>query len=247
MAALSRSEAIRRCAGHAASGRHAPCRSVIVVSHDISMATRRAQGIAATRDPSPAPRPESDDVPVERMRLRRACRERPALLRVLESATKAQRIVPDAVAVGGSATARWASHRSPSITITSSLIGLRALTPSSRRSRRPTDGSPTASPKERLCSDHSVGSRPEPARTFESVPSRSPTLSCLQASESECGAPTKCSKADLIVRRNQARDVRIAELAALRDELRSLDRRARRFDPHRCDPRLVGDTIDPGA
>ena len=89
------------------------------------MATRRAQGIAATRDPSPAPRPESDDVPVERMRLRRACRERPALLRVLESATKAQRIVPDAVAVGGSATARWASHRSPSITITSSLIGLR--------------------------------------------------------------------------------------------------------------------------
>ena len=52
---------------------------------------------------------------------------------------------------------------------------------------------------------------------------------------------------DLIGRRAAELDARIAELAALRDELRSLDRRARRLDPHRCDPRLVCHVIDHGA
>jgi DNA-binding transcriptional MerR regulator len=52
---------------------------------------------------------------------------------------------------------------------------------------------------------------------------------------------------DLIGRRAAELDARIAELAALRDELRSLDRRARRFDPRRCDPRLVCHVIDVGA
>jgi hypothetical protein len=38
--------------------------------------------------------------------------ERPDLLRVLESAARLQQVVPDAVLVGGSAAALWASHRS---------------------------------------------------------------------------------------------------------------------------------------
>ncbi len=38
--------------------------------------------------------------------------ERPELLRVLESAARLQEILPDAVLVGGSAAALWASHRS---------------------------------------------------------------------------------------------------------------------------------------
>src|ERR1039457_6108448 len=38
--------------------------------------------------------------------------ERPELLRVLESAARLQEVVPDAVLVGGSAAALWASHRS---------------------------------------------------------------------------------------------------------------------------------------
>ena len=52
---------------------------------------------------------------------------------------------------------------------------------------------------------------------------------------------------DLIGHRAAELDARIAELAALRDELRSLDRRARRLDPRRCDPRLVCHVIDQGA
>ena len=52
---------------------------------------------------------------------------------------------------------------------------------------------------------------------------------------------------DLIGRRAAELDARIAELQALRDELRSLHRRARRLDPHRCDPRLVCHVIDHGA
>jgi MerR family copper efflux transcriptional regulator len=52
---------------------------------------------------------------------------------------------------------------------------------------------------------------------------------------------------DLIGRRATELDARIAELVALRDELRSLDRRARQLDPRRCDPRLVCQVIDPGA
>jgi hypothetical protein len=38
--------------------------------------------------------------------------ERPDLLKVLESAARLQEVVPDAVLVGGSAAALWASHRS---------------------------------------------------------------------------------------------------------------------------------------
>lgn len=52
---------------------------------------------------------------------------------------------------------------------------------------------------------------------------------------------------DLIGRRAGELDARIAELQALRDELESLDRRARRLDPRRCDPRLVCHVIDQGA
>ena len=36
---------------------------------------------------------------------------RPELVRVLESAARLQEVVPDAVLVGGSAAALWASHR----------------------------------------------------------------------------------------------------------------------------------------
>lgn len=50
---------------------------------------------------------------------------------------------------------------------------------------------------------------------------------------------------DLIGRRAAELDARIAELVGLRDELRRLDRRARRLDPRRCDPRLVCHVIDP--
>jgi MerR family copper efflux transcriptional regulator len=52
---------------------------------------------------------------------------------------------------------------------------------------------------------------------------------------------------DLIGRRASELDARIAELVALRDELRRLDRRARRLDPRRCDPRLVCHVIDPAG
>jgi DNA-binding transcriptional MerR regulator len=52
---------------------------------------------------------------------------------------------------------------------------------------------------------------------------------------------------DLIGRRAAELDARIVELAALRDELRSLDRRARRLDPRRCDPRLICHVIGAGA
>ena len=62
------------------------------------------------------------------------------------------------------------------------------------------------------------------------------------------GGETPCGfVVDLIGRRAAELDVRIAELVALRDELRSLDRRARRLDPRRCDPRLVCHVIDGGA
>ena len=50
-----------------------------------------------------------------------------------------------------------------------------------------------------------------------------------------------------IGRRAAELDARIAGLAALRDERRSLDRRARRLDPLRCDPRFVCHVIDGGA
>ena len=53
--------------------------------------------------------------------------------------------------------------------------------------------------------------------------------------------------ADLIRRRASELDARIVELVALRDELRSLDQRARHLDPRRCDPRLVCHVIDRGA
>ena len=53
--------------------------------------------------------------------------------------------------------------------------------------------------------------------------------------------------ADLIRRRASELDARIVELVALRDELRSLDRRARHLDPRGCDPRLVCHVIDRGA
>jgi MerR family copper efflux transcriptional regulator len=52
---------------------------------------------------------------------------------------------------------------------------------------------------------------------------------------------------ELIGRRASELDARIAELVALRDELRRLDRRARRLDPRRCDPRLVCHVIDPAG
>jgi hypothetical protein len=52
---------------------------------------------------------------------------------------------------------------------------------------------------------------------------------------------------ELIGRRAAGLDARIAELQALRDELRSLDRRAQRLDPRRCAPRLVYHVIDGGA
>ncbi len=52
---------------------------------------------------------------------------------------------------------------------------------------------------------------------------------------------------DLIGRRAAELDARIAELVALRDGLRSLDRRARGLDPRRCDPMLVCHVIDAGA
>ena len=62
------------------------------------------------------------------------------------------------------------------------------------------------------------------------------------------GGETPCGfVVDLIGRRAAELDARIAELVALRDELRSLDRRARRLDPRRCDPRLVCHVIDGGA
>jgi hypothetical protein len=41
------------------------------------------------------------------------------LLAVLESAARLQRLVPDAVLVGGSAAAAYAGHRDPTITIMS--------------------------------------------------------------------------------------------------------------------------------
>ncbi len=53
--------------------------------------------------------------------------------------------------------------------------------------------------------------------------------------------------ADLIRRRASELDARIVELVALRDELRSLDQRARHLVPRRCDPRLVCHVIDRGA
>lgn len=52
---------------------------------------------------------------------------------------------------------------------------------------------------------------------------------------------------DLIGRRAAELDARIAELTALRDELRILARRAERLDPRQCDPRLVCHVIDPGT
>ncbi len=62
------------------------------------------------------------------------------------------------------------------------------------------------------------------------------------------GGETPCGfVVDLIGRRATELDARIAELVALRDELRSLDRRARRLDPRRCDPRLVCHVINGGA
>ena len=49
---------------------------------------------------------------------------------------------------------------------------------------------------------------------------------------------------DLIGRRAAELDALIVGLAALRDELRSLDRRARRLNPRRCEPRLICHVID---
>ena len=60
--------------------------------------------------------------------------------------------------------------------------------------------------------------------------------------ETPCGVVV-----ELIGRRAAELDARIAELQALRDELWSLDRRARRLDQRRCDPRLVCHVIDQGA
>ncbi|MHB2009960.1 MAG: MerR family DNA-binding protein, partial [Acidobacteriaceae bacterium] len=50
---------------------------------------------------------------------------------------------------------------------------------------------------------------------------------------------------DLIGRRAAELDAQIADLAALREELRTLDRRARRLNPRRCEPRLICHVIDP--
>ena len=62
------------------------------------------------------------------------------------------------------------------------------------------------------------------------------------------GGETPCGfVVDLIGRRAAELDARIAELQALRDELRSFDQRARRLDPRRCEPRLVCHVIDAGA
>lgn len=52
---------------------------------------------------------------------------------------------------------------------------------------------------------------------------------------------------DLIGRRAAELDARIAEMTALRDELRTLARRAQRLDSRQCDPRLVCHVIDPEA
>jgi MerR family copper efflux transcriptional regulator len=52
--------------------------------------------------------------------------------------------------------------------------------------------------------------------------------------------------AELIGRRADELDARIVELIALRDELRSLGRRARNLDPRQCDPRLICHVIEPG-
>lgn len=51
----------------------------------------------------------------------------------------------------------------------------------------------------------------------------------------------------LIARRADEIDARIAELTALRDELRTLNRRAARLDPRHCDPKLICHVIEPGA
>ena len=62
------------------------------------------------------------------------------------------------------------------------------------------------------------------------------------------GGETPCGfVVDLIGRRAAELDARIAELVALRKELRSLDRRARRLVPRRCDPRHVCEVIDARA
>ena len=53
--------------------------------------------------------------------------------------------------------------------------------------------------------------------------------------------------AELIARRAVELDARIAELEALRDELRGLARRAEQLDPRSCDPRLVCHVIDTGS
>jgi len=59
------------------------------------------------------------------------------------------------------------------------------------------------------------------------------------------GGETPCAfVVDLIGRRAAELDAQIADLAALRDELRSLDRRARRLNPRRCDPKLICHVID---
>ena len=50
---------------------------------------------------------------------------------------------------------------------------------------------------------------------------------------------------ELIGRRAAELDARIAELVALRDELRRLGRRARHLDPRTCDPSLICHVIDP--
>ncbi|MST33704.1 MerR family transcriptional regulator [Acidimicrobiaceae bacterium USS-CC1] len=50
---------------------------------------------------------------------------------------------------------------------------------------------------------------------------------------------------DLIGRRADELDARIAELVALRDELSELRQRAARLDPRDCDPKLVCHVIAP--
>ncbi|MDA8359598.1 MAG: heavy metal-responsive transcriptional regulator [Actinomycetota bacterium] len=53
--------------------------------------------------------------------------------------------------------------------------------------------------------------------------------------------------AELIGKRADEIDARIAELIALRDELRSLSRRAKDLDPRDCDPSLICHVIGPRA
>lgn len=65
-------------------------------------------------------------------------------------------------------------------------------------------------------------------------------LALRDRGETPCGLVV-----ELIGRRAAELDARIAELVALRDELRRLSRRAQRLDPRQCDPSLICHVIDP--